>query len=400
MTLRPTCDDAAITHARSVLAFILTASEGMNIYNNLLAGLAVCLLVAGFGSPARGGNTELDRLAAANTAAVDSIRTIHCKVRVEDKSVRWGVTSGEYWRAGDRIRLEFMAKGNLNQAVIRDGVVRFQMKQDLSGDPGMKAFQSIRDGMDGDRYTWHGAIEKYNGGSQYPFDPWEYALCRLNDHGKAGNVTFADFARNHAKEFHAVRRDAVGSAPTEAVDFRLPGSIGTTHFDPAANYMIRKSGGASDPDDGTVGYTEIINFREYAPGVFFPERAVVKRRNRGKDEADEVFTFTDVSINKPIPDSVFEFKFRRGSHVSDRIQGLKYRVNEDGSPMGETAPLVKAVVAPASVDAPANPSGPRTETREEPPPSGRWVLPLSAAVLASAGLLALWRRRSAARAEA
>lgn len=103
-----------------------------------------------------------------------------------------------------------------------------------------------------------------------------------------------------------------------------------------------------------------------------------------------------MSINKPIPDSVFDFKFRHGIYVDNRIEKTKYKVNENGLRLGESKPM------PVFQSAPLPPAiaytGPTTETREEPARWGWWLLPstLAASGVSGGWLLARrWRQRRA-----
>ncbi len=350
---------------------------------------AAYLVCAGLAEAARA--DDLERLAAANAAAVESIRTLHCKVRIDDASNRFGISGGEYWRSGDKIRLQWTHRGNLNQAVIRDGLVRNLVKQDVGNSPNMKAHSEVKESLEGGRYFWHGTVERYTGASPFSFDPWLAAMCSTSDNYKMGNVSFAEFARSHAKEARAVRRSEAGGAPTEVVEFKLGDAVCSDHFDPAANFMVRKIERASDSSDGYSSSSEVTSFKEFAPGVFFPERVVVKRHQGGKDEADEVFSFSEVSVNKPIPDSVFDQKYRPGITVTDRVEGKKYKINAEAKPVGAKSPIL--VAAPLPVDPTVVTQTPQTVTQDEPARSGWWLLPASLALIAGAGILLLVRRR-------
>lgn len=96
-----------------------------------------------------------------------------------------------------------------------------------------------------------------------------------------------------------------------------------------------------------------------------------------------------------MPDSTFDFKFRHGIYLTDRIEGKVYKVDVTGKPIGEKRPMLVAAPIPVSPDAPAN--SPRAETREEPGRSGWWLLPASMTILGVSGALLLvrrWRNRS------
>jgi hypothetical protein len=254
----------------------------------------------------------------------------------------------------------------------------------------MKNSEEVRQSLENDRYFWHGAIERSDGSSVAPCDPWHKALCTTSDGGKAGNVSFAQFARTHEKELRSIRRVTESGVSTVAVEFKLPSSTCTIYLDPAVNYMMRKTRSENDNEKGYHSSLEVKRFREAALGIYFPEEVVIKRRERGQDKADETFVFRNVVVNRPIPSTVFELKFRSGIHVRDRIEGTKYRINEAGSPIGPKEQLVPVVTVLPGVE-------PQTPTRHEPRASGWWILPSSATLLCLAGTLWYVRRRKALR---
>lgn len=244
----------------------------MQIVTVMLSALTCCCPVVQAGDA-----EKLARLCAANTAAVESIRTLYCKVKIESAMDRWHIPGGEYWRSGGMERYFFVHKGHENRCVIRDGVVKIMVKQDITDSPNMKGDKEVKESLEGDRYFWHAGIERYNGTSRFLFKPWLGAMCCTSDGGKSGNVTVAGFAANHAKDVRSVSQGHVAGVSTEVVEYRLSGLTTTVHFDPSANYMVRKSGSESDASTQYAGSSEVTSFKEYAPGVFFPERVVVKR---------------------------------------------------------------------------------------------------------------------------
>jgi hypothetical protein len=339
---------------------------------------------------------ELARARAANTAAIESIRTLKCQVVIDDPAGKFGIPGGEYWRSGSNVRLHWTQHGNANQAVIRDGVVRYQVKQDVA-DSQTRNHPEVRQNLEAGRFYWHGAVERFDGRSPFSFDPWANANCAFSDGGKAGSATFDQFAGNHEREFHSIRRVTEDGVATVAVEFRLQGFTCTFHLDPAANYMVRKTRSESTSANGYTSGSEVVRFKEAAPGVYFPEQVVLKRWNAGKPQPDETVTFRNVVVNQPIPDSVFDLKYRRGIYVLDRIEGKKYQVNEAGAPLGAKGPLATAATVPVD---PRAEDTPLTETKEEPRRWGWWILPLSVTVLCVAGTAVFVRRRKAAAAAA
>jgi hypothetical protein len=100
-----------------------------------------------------------------------------------------------------------------------------------------------------------------------------------------------------------------------------------------------------------------------------------------------------VRINQPIPESVFDLKFHPGIYIDNGIEGKKYKVDANGTPIGPKTDIAGWTSVP---DAPKLPE-PRYETKTEPRPWGYWTLRVSAGILALGCILHVVRRRRATR---
>lgn len=238
----------------------------------------ICIVVVllAIARPCLGGDSEaLAKLCAANTAAVESIHTLHCKVTYTN--AQWDIPSGEYWRSGNMERVYFVHKGHENRGVVRDGLVKYTVRQDISDSPNMKGSKEVQESLEGGRYYWHGALERHDGQSRFLFEPWLSARCSMSDGGKSGNVSYAQFFTNHKSRLESVKSVKFGASTKSVVEVRFPTATCRYYFDPRANYMACGSEYISDNADGDRSLVGILSHKEYAPGVFFPEKVVIKR---------------------------------------------------------------------------------------------------------------------------
>jgi hypothetical protein len=163
------------------------------------------------------------------------------------------------------------------------------------------------------------------------------------------------------------------------------------HFDPAVNYMVRKTIYIATAKKGKIWREdEVVQFQESAPGLFFPEKGVGRSGPDGKNwDFNYTTLFSDISLNKPLADSIFRLSFPNGVYLTDSIRGTGYFVRPDGHPSSAEKPL--GGLPPPSVGD-LDVRGPGMETQEEPRPITRWILPLSFC-LAVFGCLILFVRR-------
>jgi hypothetical protein len=245
----------------------------------------------------------------------------------------------------------------------------------------------------------HAFISPYRGLPVGHADPMHGGLFKLvADAPKApGLVCFDDFM-NHKP--HTLRRaERVSEGGRELIVLKLefaPDSWAEYYFDPAVNHLLRKLKSSHVVGTGSRaftmdGSTEVLRFREGAPGVFFPEEVLYNRLADGAPLGTDRFVFRDLRVNQPLPPGALDVGSPKNAVIDDAIQGKSYKVDADGKQVGESQPLAM----------PGPPSGAvaRTETKAEPRSWSAWILPASLGLLGVAGALWLvrkWRGREEA----
>jgi hypothetical protein len=135
---------------------------------------------------------------------------------------------------------------------------------------------------------------------------------------------------------------------------------------------------------------ENLDFVEPQPGVFMPIRCV--RRGREGDHYNEsVTSITDVQINRPIPDRVFQLpRVPSGTPLDDEVRGTKYTIDSEWQRIGKEEPIVTLRVAQPAEEEQSEYS---SQSVSEPGSFTRWIIPLSIVILAGAGVAWYIRRR-------
>jgi hypothetical protein len=160
-------------------------------------------------------------------------------------------------------------------------------------------------------------------------------------------------------------------------------------FEESHNYLIRKMvttfSKSSDKFEG-----EILEFMESPPGVFLPIKCRRQIYRKGKLEIVEQASLSDVHINEPNPENVFQLPaIPPGTILYDGIQGTKYPVDENWRPIGPATPLLKAIVAGSSD---GFEDEYRSQSTEESKSFWRWLIPASLVVLVVGFVSLIYRR--------
>lgn len=159
-------------------------------------------------------------------------------------------------------------------------------------------------------------------------------------------------------------------------------------LDPALNYLAKRTVYTASSANGTFRrVAEVLEFSEVLPGVFFPIRVQGQSTDRGKKWSAFTARLTNIRINEPLPDDIFQVRYPPGIFLSDGIRGEVYQVDADGNAISESRPMGKVPPPPLGV---AQGSG--TETKNEATSWTRWILPVSLGLLAIAGMIAAIRR--------
>lgn len=316
---------------------------------------------------------ELFRLAVdANAASVNSIRTFYGRVKVlhvKDQSIN---PEGEYWRIGKRDRyrcrvderfLERATDGSINQGFS----------------------QGQRDG------------QPYMGGTivrddvPSPFNPWHLGL--LTQTGPTNTkLTISDLVSG-PHELIRAEEAQVDARRFVVIELRVTKDFGPLTMelwlDPKVNYLVSKYVGKTNQSArlGLQPENEVIHFLEPKPGLFFPGR--VEKRWNGKVES--IVTFSDLRVNEPMAESALAIRYPRGIQISDSIQKKVYVADEYGNLIGETK-FTLDTSPPLTVEL-RNEQALYTTPSDPVASSSRYILPVSLAMLALAGVLWLVRLR-------
>lgn len=338
------------------------------------------LLTLTFILPARlwSGQDLLDLVRAGNRSAIQSIRTLSCKIAIVHTPNEGRIyPEADYLRSSDAIRIRWQSGGEYLDSVRRDsktqGVVKSRGK-----DGRETARYSTSRSSPGERFGDH--------------DAWFLGL--LSFPGPDGTALPLDDLLQKPHKLRKVSRETKDGRQFIIVAFSnepLPNKVGDFEvwFDPQANYLACKLVGTSTRQSPKLSKSsreaEILRFKEAAPGIYFPEH-VQARYSRDGREFTEVVKFSDIRINQPLPaDSFQPPPVPAGAMVFDEIQGKAYKADARGNPVGPSAPLATFPPLPPGTVQP-------TETAEEPKSMARWILPGSLAVLAMAGGLWFFRK--------
>lgn len=341
-----------------------------------------------FHSMCRAENREdlVKHVRIANRAAVEAVHTLSCKgVRIT--TLPNGQTKEslpeEYQYAEGTFRMRQREGQRWTDVFVKDGR-KFSMS---NADDRRK------------RYKVHTAISPYRGLPLGDADPMHHGLFRLVAETQKGLFygPFDDFMNNKPHTLRPAER--VFEDGRELIVLKLefaPDSWAEYYFDPAVNHLLRKIKSSHVVGTGSSAFTvdastEVLRYREGAPGVFFPEDVAYNNLANGKPLNTFRVLFRDLRVNQPLPPGALDFRVPKDALIDDSIQGKRYQVDADGKQVGESQPL--GMPGPP-LSAPA-----RTETKAEPRSWSTWILPTSLALLGVAGVLWLvrkWRGREEA----
>lgn len=214
-------------------------------------------------------------------------------------------------------------------------------------------------------------------------DVWMFGL--LTFAGPDNTLLSFEALLNRPHKIGTVRRES--KEGTELIYVSLEHELSCLEFwfDPQVDFLVRKHVVIAKLQS-IRSELEVMRFKEAAPGVFFPERVETRNSYGSQPLPSQTVDFLDIRVNRPIPANVFQFRFPSGTEVTDYILGKIYKVDENGGLSGSMRDLIRFPSA-ARTDV-----APRSETREEPKLLSRWILPVSVAILALAGVLGLVRR--------
>lgn len=343
-----------------------------------------------FGQAAGGHNETLEGIKAAHIASRQAIETCACKVDFTlhrfGKSPTSLKLSANYLRSRDVFRIRQTSEVGTEDIVYEHGVAR-------SANEARNSAGNIARG---------GAILP---AEEYPnihCDPWAIGLLLLPVPNSISFATFEDFLSRGASIRRIESRQDSGH-PVVAVELSYDRGEAPHKnewevvilFDPRANYLIRKivllCNRSADRTRIRRDY-EVLEFAEPMTSVFFPKRVAAHIFVDDQLAQSTEATLTDIRLNAPLASEAFRLKYVRGTTMEDRIKGIRYRVDVDGTPISvpETAlPTPNPPGLPEKSD-----RRPKTETKEEGRSNAAWLFAISLGFLALAGCLGYLRRRT------
>lgn len=326
-------------------------------------GLVAALLVSiDQRQQVRGGDDLLAMARVGNQSACESIRTFKCRITTTrtPQGAKPHVT-GQYWRSGDSIRIRSLIGNQYSDSVI-DGMVTKSLSRRGDGAAPQEVQFTVSEAIPGQRHAW--------------CDAWFLGL--LSFPGPNGTAhTFAELLRKRHKIIGVNRRTEQGN---EFIVVRLSNDVGefAIWFDPQVNYLARKVVGIashSSPKPSTQRReSKVIRFREVAPTIYFPEEVECRFYSNESLNYMEVVKFSDVVVNEPLPAKIFELTIPPDARVFSTIEGVTYKVDANGKPVGPRDPLATIPPLPAGRSRP-------TVTAEEERGIVRWILWASLAIL-------------------
>lgn len=302
-------------------------------------------------------------------AAINAIRSLSCTLAVRNEvDGKLSTMNCQYWRSGETIRARKRFGNSWCDILVRDmKVTRICPATGAGGTP-----KKVID------------IHRDNGMYLGLADPWINALfCFSGETGqKVEAFTFEELADRF--KVNDARRVTEGRYDKIVVELQFAKSTREYWFDGGRNYLVSRV--VSKWPNGS-GTNEVMAFNEGKDGVSFPSVVVTKSFVDGNLQSERTATFSDLQINGSIPAQLFRVDLPANSDVFDQIVGKKFVTDSNGVPTGPGTALDFA---------PPPGSGPgqsRTATISEPTDWMIWILPASLAVLLTAGLVWMIRRR-------
>lgn len=369
---------------------LLTSSTHMRVPGRAVRILLFLLALDAFSSstPALAGQPNsgpelLGFIQEAHRSSRESIRTLAC--RVEFKATIGSQTppklqscSGQYWYSPDAVRAQVAEFDKQYDSVWKNSV-RTSLVRTLEG--GKEVVGASRAAF----------ANRHLGRC----DAWVRALFMLNIPGEIEYIPFEELAKKSKR---------LSSAKLKTIDHRELASITLefdaredspatwvveVQFDPQVNYLVRRVSYTATFKGGKLyREDEVVEFKEFDPGIFFPVSARGRSGPDGKTwDFNYTTTFSDVQVNQRLPDSIFHLRFPAGVTLADSIRRSSYRVDAEGNRISPETPDRGSGIIPPPVGNLDVEGG--MESQEEPRALSKLILPVSLclAVLGMVGLV-------------
>ncbi len=357
----------------------------------MICSLLLLTVVVGQGDQIKDLPSTPDELIARQKAAFERIRTFSGTMSMVLKSVNEPPIgsldqsfSGEYWVAPGKKRTTTKNAGQLHDSVIKEG------KED-----------TVSSALKGDQKRPAGATRRAKSNDYGTRgDPYRQGLLVLTPPMDIRPLTIKELVER-ATIGQTISRKTVDGRMLVAMTLKFPpkaeddsaksnahGFTMEIYFDPSVNYLVRKATYAQKNQAPWVVY-EVQEFKELKPGIFFPVRAIATHFDHGTEIDHFECSMTNIQINEPIPDEIFELTYPEGETMLDSLTGTSYKINAFGDPI--TEPVAHAANPPAMKTLTL---GEKTDssTMEAPTSWYFYILPLSLLILGLAFALHYFRK--------
>lgn len=108
-----------------------------------------------------------------------------------------------------------------------------------------------------------------------------------------------------------------------------------SEHDPNCNFLMRRSSSKLFDHNGVIvsqSTSEVVKFKEIAPGVFFPAMVNVSASTANASSSEYVYELIDAQFLNDCPSEILDFRFPPGCMVEDYIQLKVFRADEHGQP--------------------------------------------------------------------
>jgi hypothetical protein len=331
-------------------------------------------------TPCSKGGDQRDTLSTVllkHRAARDSIRTLSAKIAIKKAFPKAEtVMGGKYWRAFDTVRV---------QEGITDSAVEDYLMKDS------EIHQVGRYRMPNGRPRRYAAARKPASEILSLCDVWTQML--LDFIGTTGVRYDFDRYLGLSKSTPGLSYEKIDSHDCIRLSMNQDSPTGdnlsdTFWLDKDYNYLIRKWTAANSKRSELME-SEILEFAEPVPGVFFPTRCRIRRYVGSQLKSEQLATLSDLRVNADLPKDVFALPaVPSGTIVQDHIEGKRYPIDANWRRIGTATPLEPPIRIP---DPSSGTYGAQTEREQQSVLV--WMVPTSIVVLAAAGVYWFLRRR-------
>jgi hypothetical protein len=288
------------------------------------------------------GRKLLAVVADANRASREAVRTLTCRVKhvvkFADIARPPQSFSSECWYSPDAIRIKTEHNGEHSDEFWKNNVCKSVLRHKVAGRQQVGAQLTSLAEMH----------------SHPTADPFTVGLLILSLPGTAKQIPVERLVES-ASRIGRIERRAAGASDLVFVQLFFDKSDKVPApweveilLDGQVNYLVRKTVYIARHDKVTRREDEVVDFKEFAPGIFFPIRVAGRFEMDGKMWSTVTAEISDVAINQPLPRDIFAFRFPEGIILSDAIAGSTYYVDSEGNRISPAVPFSGTPPPPAA----------------------------------------------------